>query len=373
MVQSYLLMEGSSVTKISLLLSVRITEEKFSNYIRFFQSIYECADDLGNLEVLVKFDDDQDLTKALAVIEDYKQKGMKIKHLVMPRGKGYAYFSYFMLDLTFISDPESKAFCALTIDFNFIKKGFDTLWIAEFDRYEDGFFVIHQKQCSSLLTDVTDLNRSFQHVDNAPVVSRKWIETQGTYGYNSSCDGYIGMVEYFLFKEYGIDRRIDLSHLHSTEETDKSSVDSDYWQGPRRKAMEMNMHTQTVAYARQAARNLAFNITNSWKKDDYVNYLIQSCLNTYDKNLALDSRINYYLLPDLQRLNEEMNHINSLLVKAHAKHKLKNAAFVSAADSINAFVDRLAKNDKTHNLFKRLERSFKKRKDKIKFYLESKK
>lgn len=279
------------MTAISLLLPVRITEEKFDNFIRFFETLDQCLADQKNVEVCIKFDDDQDLTRAIAVIEKFRKKGLQIKYLVSPRGKGYGYFSYFMNDLSFIADPESKAFCHLTIDFYFNHNNFDELLLEKFKQYEDGIFVVHQQFTGSFLTEIKDVNFSFQYVENAPIVSRKWLEIQGTYGYSSSCDGYIGMVEYFLFNEWGIDRRIDMSSHRFTMETDGGGVDSNYWQNTRRKAMEMHLSSQSIAFARQAAKNLALNVSNAWKKDEYCNYLINSCLNNYDINLTLEKNL----------------------------------------------------------------------------------
>lgn len=277
---------------ISLLVPVRITEEKFSNFIRFFETLHECLDDKKSVEVCIKFDDDQDLTKALNVVETFKEKGLIIKYLISPRGKGYSYFSYFMNDLIFISDSNSKSFCHLTIDFFFNRKGFDSLISQNIRKYDDGIFIIHQQYTGSFLSEIKDVNFSFQFVENAPIVSRKWIEIQSTYGYSSSCDGYIGMVEFFLFNDWGIDRRIDLSSNRFTMETDGNDVNSNYWNGPRRAAMESHLTQQSINFARQAAKNLALNIANCWDKDTYVKYITQSCLNNYDLALTLQRKIN---------------------------------------------------------------------------------
>ena len=273
---------------ISLFLLVRITDDKFHNFVRFFQSIVDCVDDPKNLEILVKFDDDQDISKALEVIEEFRKKGLEIKHINTPRGKGFQYLSYFLLDLMFISNRESKVFVMQSIDFHYIKKGFDTIMIEASKKYEDEIFVIHPNLKLSLKSQVTDINQAVQNVEAYPFWSRKWIEIQSVFGYNSFMDGYTGLVEYFLLTEYGIDRRIDLSEHKLVEETDMGGfVDSPYWQGPRRTSMEIHLTPQSISFARQAAKNLALNITNSWKRDDYTNYLAKSCLNVFDENLLM--------------------------------------------------------------------------------------
>lgn len=273
---------------ISLFLLVRITDDKFHNFVRFFQSVVNCVDDPKNLEILVKFDDDQDISKALEVIEEFRKKGLEIKYISTPRGKGFQYLSYFLLDLMFIANRESKLFVMQSIDFHYIKKGFDTIMIEASKKYEDEIFVIHPNFKLSLKSQVIDINQAAQIVEAYPFWSRKWIEIQSVFGYNSFMDGYTSLVEYFLLTEYGIDRRIDLSEHKLVEETDMGGfVDSPYWQGPRKTSMKIHLTPQSIAFARQAAKNLALNISNSWKRDDYTNYLVKSCLNVFDENLLM--------------------------------------------------------------------------------------
>lgn len=297
---------------ISLFLPVRITKEKFSNFERYFQSILDCAENLNNIEVIVKFDEDQDLSEALKIIENYKNNGLLIKSLISPRGRGYGDSSFFYAQLIFLADPNSKIFSAHSIDLKFINKGFDGLIINSSEQqHSDEIFVIHPTEKFSLKNEITDINKAVQFVECFPFWSRKWIEIQGCFGYNSSSDGYTGLVEYFLFHEYGIDRRIDLSQDKIIEETHTGvAVTSNYWQGPRKTAMEIHLSNQSINFARQAAKNLAMNISNSWKKDDYTNYLIQNCLNNYDKNLLMEREI--------YNLREEKRHL--VLEKSNCKN-----------------------------------------------------
>lgn len=276
---------------ISMMLLVRI-DEKFHNFVRFFQSVIDCVDDPKNIEILVKFDDDQDISKALEVIEEFKNKGLEIKYIVTPRGKGFQYLCYFLLDLMFISNRESKLFVMQSIDFHYIKKGFDTIMIEASKKYDDEIFVIHSNFKFSAKTEVIDINQAAQIVDPYPFWSRKWLEIQSVFGYNSFMDGYTSIVEYFLLTEYGIDRRVDLSEHKLVEETDNGGfVDSPYWQGPRKTSMQIHLTPQSIAFARQSAKNLALNITNSWKRDDYTNYLVKSCLNVFDEKLLLEREL----------------------------------------------------------------------------------
>jgi len=291
--------------QISLMLPVRITEEKFSNFVRYFQSIVDCVNDLKNIEVLVKFDDDQDISKAVEVINEFKGKGVDVQYIVTPRSKGYQSMFLFLLDLFFESSNESILFASQTIDGSFTCKNFDTLLIEASTKHDDGIFVIHPNTVCDLQHFITDINKAVQHVETFPFWSRKWIEIQGNFGYNALTDGYTALVEYFLYREWGVDRRVGINTKLVTETHGEPPVVSKYWQGPRKTAMDIHLSEQSVAFARQAAKNLALNITNSWKKDDYSKYLIEAILKNYDKNLLLEAEQDR-----LQRRNNELqNHV----------------------------------------------------------------
>lgn len=248
------------MAQISLMLPVRITAEKFKNFRRYFQSISDCIADINNIEILVKFDEDQDISKALEVINEYKAKGLCIKHFHTPRGRGYMDSAFFYTQLLFYADPQSKLLSATSIDMLFIQKNFDTILLEACKKYDDGIFVIHPNAVFDLKHEITDINKAVQHVENFPFWSRKWVEVQGIFGYSSSTDGYTGLVEYLLYNEHKIDRRIALK-TKLTKETDLGApVTSKYWQGPRKTAMEIHLSQQSVAFAKQAAKNLAMNI-----------------------------------------------------------------------------------------------------------------
>ena len=201
--------------------------------------------------------------------------------------------AFFYTQLMFEVSQQTKLISATSIDLKFVLQNFDKILLDSSNKFEDAIFVIHPNIVCDLTNEVTDINKAIQHVETFPFWSRKWIEIQGIFGYSSSSDGYTGLVEYFLHHDYGIDRRIG-ANVKLIEETHGGFVDSTYWQGPRRTAMEMHLSPQSIAFARQAAKNLALNITNAWSKDDYTKYLIQATLNNYDKNLLLE-RENYWL------------------------------------------------------------------------------
>lgn len=296
------------------MLPVRITEEKFANFPRYFQSIIDHASNRENIEILIKFDDDQNLADALKVIEDYQKQGLKIKHIVTPKGRGFQYLSYFLLDLLFISDSDSELLAIQSIDMRYICKDFDKILIEASQKYQDGMFVIHPNDVFDLKNEITDINKAVQHVEKFPFWSRKWIEIQGNFGYNSFMDGYTALVEYLLFKEHGIDRRIGINTKLVEETHGDEAVVSQYWQGPRKKAMEIHLSPQSIAFAKQAAKNLAMNIMNAWNKDDYTNYLLQSILSNYDNNILLECK-NHALKENLFNLEANLLKLKRIVRK----------------------------------------------------------
>jgi len=266
------------------------------------ESLSKACDDLKNIELLIKFDDDQDIKEALEIIDENKSI-IDIKYIVTPRGKGYQDLPNFYLDLFFKLNPNCKIITVHSIDLFFNKRGFDTVLIDSVKNYEDGIFVVHPCITPSFKSKVTTINDAVQWVDGFPAWSRKWLEIQGRFGHNALTDGWTQLTEFFLFNEFGIDRRIDISHHNFFSEIDNvdRSVKSQYWQVKRREAIEHHLSKTNIDLARQNAKNIMLNILNyeCLKKGQqnnesitvYHQYLIKSALNAYDDALINEQKL----------------------------------------------------------------------------------
>lgn len=271
---------------ISLFLPARLGN-KFNNFCRWFESLSKTVDDKNNIEILVKFDDDEDVSAALQIVEKYQKDGFAIKYIKTPRGRGYNDISFFYAQLFLIANPKSKMMMAGSIDLVFRKKGFDKILIEASKKFEeDNIFVIHTTFTGNFSNQIKNINMATQSCDNFPIWSRRWIEICGAhFGYCSSNDGYTGIVEYFLSTQFGIDRRIDISGLNVFRESNIASIGSDYWNNQRRSAMEINISESSIALALQTAKNLAYNISNAINENQHTSFLIKSCLDSYDELL----------------------------------------------------------------------------------------
>ena len=288
--------------KISLFLPCRIGT-KYSFFEKWFSSLISALDDPSKVEVLIKFDEDEDLAKPLATVEEYKQKGLLIKYIITPRGRGYQDISFFYAQLFLISDPHSKMFMAGSIDLVFKKKsGFDSKLLEADGVYSDNIYVIHPNYVEYTPVAELDPEKATQNCETFPVWSRRWIEIcGGHFGYSSSNDGHTSIIEYYLRLDYAIDRRVDISaQLLLFEDASDRSVNREdaakYWLKTRKTAILTNISEQNLQFAKQAARNLALNIANSWSRDDYILFLTNVYSKQYEA-LFLQPNIsptNYY-------------------------------------------------------------------------------
>ncbi len=281
---------------ISLFLPARLEKKRIEGFREWFKSVIAHTDNLSNVEAIVKLDEcDPGLQEALEIIEEYKSK-FTIKYLISPRGRGYHDLSKHYMDLLFLLDINSKMIMAGSIDMRFQHKGYDTVLLESDKIYEDGIYVMHLKLMQPFTNNsITSVNRAAQHVDAFPVWSRKWIETQGHFGYNAFNDGYTSIVEYLLAHEYGINRRIDLTKYNYIKEVDGYGPDSTQWQSTRKQGMESHLSEEGIHLARCSAKNIYLNIVdneamktqNATRLEVYHKYLIQSLLKTYDAALML--------------------------------------------------------------------------------------
>ena len=288
---------------ISILLPCRLGPNRTSQFKRYLQSLSEACDDLKNIELLIKFDDDQDLTEALEIINEYKNI-IDIKYIITSRGNGYQDLPLFYMDLLFKANLSYQIATVHSIDLVFNKKGFDTIFIDSIKKYKDGIFVIHSCITPSFKSKITTINDAVQWVDGFPAWSRKWLEIQGRFGHNASTDGWTQLTEFLLSNEFGIDRRIDISHYNFFSEIDNvdRSVTSEYWKVKRRESVEHHLSKLNIDLARQNAKNIMLNIinheclelqqSNKESIDVYNTYLINSTLNAYDNALIAEQNFN---------------------------------------------------------------------------------
>jgi len=128
--------------KISLLIASRIEGNKNHNLELLLDDLRAKCSDLENFEVLIKFDDDDDL---LCYIDEFDAflnlSGIKCKVLVSPRGRGYADVHKGYSELMQLVSPSSFIIGAIADDFRVITQDWDKILI-DTSGHRD-LFIIH--------------------------------------------------------------------------------------------------------------------------------------------------------------------------------------------------------------------------------------
>ena len=317
-------MTNNDSIKISFIFTCRLEDGREGLLSRYFESLIEHCDNPRNIEVIIKFDDDQDISEAKKVIDHFADR-ITIKHVVTPRGQGYKHLCYFYTELLFLVDTNSQLISVHSIDLVFTKKGFDTILLEAAKKSDDGIFVLHAISNLSFIYDIKSVNDAIQRPDNFPLWSRRWIEIQGHFGYNSSTDGWSQLTEFFLFTEHGIDRRVDLTGHNLFKEMDNvdRGVNSKYWEIKRREAMEHHLSQQNIELAQQNARNLALNINSSFlpncRNASYNQNLIDAVLDSYDSAMRTTEK-------EMESLRLQIKEAGSLNAQLLENEKLKNTS-----------------------------------------------
>jgi hypothetical protein len=268
---------------ISFFLPLRLNGSNTEILRQWFESLINSCNELKNIEVIVKLDDDDiSLEEIINIFSEY-QKHCVIKYHISPRGAGYKDLSKHYIDLLSLLDQDYAMIVAGSVDMRIKTKGIDSALLNATTTYKDGIFVSHLIRINPFVAEVNNINLAAQVVDPFPVWSRRWIEIVGHFGYNALNDGYTSMIEYYLATEWGIDRRVDLTANSFLKEINGYGPESQHWQTKRREAMESHLSERNIIFAKQAAKNIALNIINPLQQNVYINELIKSVLDTYDK------------------------------------------------------------------------------------------
>ncbi len=188
---------------VSLIMCCRIKGNENSDLMNVLRNFVEKASSHERMEILIKFDDDDD--DAAKVFDELKSLPVTVKYIVTPRGLGFADLHKACMDLFTIADLNSELFWGITDDMD--------LYTNEWDR------IIYQtykaakiKTCTIRLGKMIKFHRislaeTPHKLDSFPVWSRGWL-TSATIGYTTGCDIWTNMIEYLLFRDYGIDNRL---------------------------------------------------------------------------------------------------------------------------------------------------------------------
>lgn len=222
---------------ISLLVCSRISGNKNFLLPNLLESLKRMSSNYENFEVLIKFDsDDKGVSKVLPKLDTYP---FKIKYIIEPRGRGYVDLHVFYNRLFSQVDERSIVIGAMADDFEIIQEGWDEVVLSKTNVFEDQIFIIHgrphppssrrnyQEQKFYLDFDINNLKELYI-IDEAPLWSRKLLDTCGGFGHLSFTDAWTLILEYFLFHRCSINHTIFLEqpiiHRRLNEKIDKQSA-----------------------------------------------------------------------------------------------------------------------------------------------------
>jgi hypothetical protein len=188
---------------VSLIMCCRIKGNENSDLLNVLKSFIDKASSVNSIEILIKFDDDDD--KAAKIFDELKELPVTVKYIVTPRGLGFADLHKACMDLFTVADINSELFWGITDDMD--------LYTPNWDRFiYDAYKKAKIKTCTIRLGKLIKFHRislaeTPHKLDSFPVWSRGWL-TSATIGYTTGCDIWTNMIEYILFRDYGIDNRL---------------------------------------------------------------------------------------------------------------------------------------------------------------------
>lgn len=188
---------------LSLIMCCRIKGNVNSDLLNVLKDFISKASSPDSLEILIKFDDDDD--DAAKIFEELKALPVTVKYIVTPRGLGFADLHKACMDLIPIADVNSELFWGITDDMDIYTQNWDRLI---YDAYKKA----KVKTCVLRVGKVIKFHKisladTPHKLDSFPVWSRGWLTTAGI-GYTTGCDIWTNMLEYLLFRDHGIDNRI---------------------------------------------------------------------------------------------------------------------------------------------------------------------
>ena len=249
-------------TKISIILASRVKGNKNSDIINLIETSCSKAFDKNSFEFLIKFDDDDEDAKIVA--EKISKLPVSTNIIVTPRGKGYADLHKAYLDLFMIADKDSEIFWVVSDDMIIESDGWDKLLIDAFNENIGKTFVMHAAKLKNLVN--SSVTHAVESVDCYPIWTRKWLCSAG-FGYSFSTDGWTGLIEYLLFRDYGIDNRVYVEGIKYRRKIDEEidGVNAPRWNNERKTMINMISNQNFIKISEETASSVASKIYREGK------------------------------------------------------------------------------------------------------------
>jgi len=242
---------------ITLLMPVRVEGNKSHNIERLFDSMAMQTNHPENLEVLIKYDDDDSLFQEWWA-DDYGEKSkypFKTKCYSGPRGNGYYDLHLYCTYLMQFVNPRTNIIGWCADDFKLRIKGWDDI-ISNAAKGKT-LFIIHGKKYDY---DISDLSHA--PVDEAPFWSKELLYTIGFWPVFAT-DAWTLVLEYYLQKNHGVDiTTCFYDHLYERfVDTRIDGCEGPRWNNERKRVFEF----MDGEYFRTIVQHQAANIVRRMK------------------------------------------------------------------------------------------------------------
>lgn len=184
---------------ISILLASRRKGNSNFGLPTFLESLAKKTVDLTSIEILIRFDDDDEISEIIKAFPSYP---FSIKYLIGPRGKGYEDLCYYYNQLYPLANPKFNMVMCVADDMLVIEDGWEQKVFKAAKGAKD-LFIIHQ-WLPNLHLSYQDLPSNLHHVDEIPIWSKKLIElTKGIGCVGRSSDSWTIILEWGLKHGFG--------------------------------------------------------------------------------------------------------------------------------------------------------------------------
>jgi len=298
-----------SAVDISILLGCRVGGNTNSSLITCLNSIVDNATAPARLEILIKFDDDdQGVPQLLGELEALKGR-TNIKTIITPRGKGYGDLHKAYNDLLLIADPQSELYWVISDDMEVLTKGWDAKLQQTLGRFEDKIFVAH-----TLIDFIhPTLIDAIESPDSYPIWSKRWITLTGGFGYTFSTDAWTAMLLQVLQRRYHYNRHVFVPDLVIKRKLAAMDMPgSERWVGIRKDTIELLQTPQVQYLLDESANSIASRIMQSGTvlgrdrssiTPAYVSYSVRKKLLQMQQGpLHYPALLTYRVLKKLKRL-----------------------------------------------------------------------
>lgn len=185
---------------ISILIASRKKDNPNFGLPNLLQSLKTRTKDPSSIEVLIKFDDDDEgLSDIIATFDSYP---FSIRHFFTPRGRGYLDLHVYYNFLYLISDRSKNLVMAMADDFIILNNGWEQIVYNQ--KKGAGDFVILHQWLPNLKLPFEKIIDGGYRVDEAPIWSRPLIDLCGGLGLTSSTDMWTLAIEWMLKNKFNI-------------------------------------------------------------------------------------------------------------------------------------------------------------------------